>query len=211
MKFPITRFIAAGVSAVILFSVAGCGSDATPSAGPGGAFATAGSPASGGVGGRGGSAGGPTGGSSVGAGGSSVGAGGSSAGGGSAGSAAAGGSSVPATFATVKEVVNGGRCSSGLCHGPGGMAPPPPSVSLTLTDDALLYTHLTSYVSVACGNLKLVEPNKPDQSALLKILTGPCGKTGQMPLNCTPGADGDCIPGDYVAAISQWIASGAPE
>jgi hypothetical protein len=31
-----------------------------------------------------------------------------------------------------------------------------------------------------------------------------------MPYGCSAEA-GDCIPDDYIAAVTQWIASGAPQ
>ena len=67
---------------------------------------------------------------------------------------------------------------------------------------------LTSYVSAGCGDIKLVNPGKPDESALLKILKAPCGATPRMPYMCSGDA---CIPDDYIAAISQWVANCARE
>ena len=64
-------------------------------------------------------------------------------------------------------------CASAPCHGAGGMAPP--VNPLTLQQDANLYTNMMTYVSHACGDIPLVNPGKPDESALIKILTGPCG------------------------------------
>lgn len=57
--------------------------------------------------------------------------------------------------------------------------------------------------------MKLVDPGKPAQSALVKILSGPCGMTPRMPYGCSAEA-GDCIPDDYIAAVARWIANGAP-
>jgi hypothetical protein len=131
-------------------------------------------------------------------------------GGGSDGGSATDGSGIPATFDTVKLVLAGGGaimpCAAAPCHAVGGMAPP--GNPLTLQDNAQLYTNLTTHVSAACGNLKVVNPGNPDQSAILKILSGPCGMTPRMPYQCTDDA---CIPADYIAAIRQWIANGAPQ
>src|SRR5262249_43045190 len=99
-------------------------------------------------------------------------------------------------------------CASAPCHAVGGMAPPPPRLPLTLQNNAQLYANMTSYVAVDCDNMKLIEPGKPDQSALIKILTGPCGAVPQMPYQCSTDA---CIPPEYVAALAQWIANCAPE
>jgi hypothetical protein len=57
--------------------------------------------------------------------------------------------------------------------------------------------------------MKLVDPGKPAQSALITILKGPCGMTPRMPYGCSAEAD-DCIPDPYIQAVSQWIAIGAP-
>jgi hypothetical protein len=120
---------------------------------------------------------------------------------------------IPATFETVKLVLGGGGgimpCAAAPCHGVNGMAPPDHPLELPPTDDQKLYTNLMSYVSKACGNAKLVEPCNPSKSALVAILNGPCGMTPRMPYGCSPTA-GDCIPEEYVAAVSQWIANGAP-
>jgi len=138
-------------------------------------------------------------------------------GGGSAGTsagAAGDASTIPATFETVKLVLGGGgsimTCAAAPCHGVGGAAPPADPLALPSNDDQLLYTSLLSYVSKACNGMKLVEPGNPAQSALVTILEGPCGATPRMPYGCTEQA-GDCIPAEYVAAVAQWIESGAPQ
>jgi len=84
----------------------------------------------------------------------------------------------------------------------------PPGNPLSLQDDANLYTNLTTHISQACGNIPVVNPCKPDESALIKLLQGPCGTTPRMPYQCA--GDG-CIPANYIAAVSQWIANGAPQ
>lgn len=131
----------------------------------------------------------------------------------SGGATAGGAGAVPATFATVKMAFGGGGgimpCSAAPCHGVNGVAPPDHPLELHPTDDQRLYTTLLSYVSKACNNMKMVEPCKPAQSALVTILKGSCGVTPRMPFGCTSEAD-DCIPADYIAAIETWIANGAP-
>jgi hypothetical protein len=133
--------------------------------------------------------------------------------GGSSGGSAGSSSGLAATFATVKLVFGGGggimTCAAAPCHGVNGAAPPGDPLELPTNNDAQLYTNLTSYVSQACGGMKLVAPGKPAQSALLTILKGPCGMTPRMPYGCSAEA-GDCIPDEYIEAVSQWIASGAP-
>lgn len=126
-------------------------------------------------------------------------------------SGADGGSgAIPPTFATVKLVLGGGGaimpCASAPCHAAGGMAPP--ANPLSLQDTAQLYETMTSYVAHECGDMRLVNPGKPDESALITILKGPCGAVPRMPYMCSGDA---CIPDDYVAALSRWIANCAPE
>jgi hypothetical protein len=138
-----------------------------------------------------------------------VGAGGEAATAGASGS----GSAIPATFETVKLVFGGGGgimpCAAAPCHGVGGIAPPADPLALPSNDDLQLYANLTSYVSAACNNTPLVTPGNPAQSALITILSGPCGMTPRMPYGCDPEL-GDCIPDEYIAAVTQWIANGAP-
>jgi hypothetical protein len=121
----------------------------------------------------------------------------------------------PATFATVRESFMGGgptgaipSCASAPCHATGSGEPPAPRMPLTLQNDANLYHNVMSYTSVNCGNIPLVNPGKPDESGLIKILMGPCGTTTRMPFGCT----GDqCFAADTIAAISAWISNCAPE
>lgn len=178
---------------VILAFLAGCVGQIDGTSGSSGASGMAGSGSAGGGGGNAGNAGGR------------------GAGGACIPSGATGGSgSIPPTFATVKLVLGGGGaimpCASAPCHAVGGMEPP--GNPLTLQDTSTLYSDMLSYVASDCNNLKLVNPGKPDQSALVQILTGPCGAAPRMPYMCSDDA---CIPAEYIAAISQWIANCAPE
>ncbi|MFZ5892066.1 MAG: hypothetical protein ACOY0T_13505 [Myxococcota bacterium] len=136
------------------------------------------------------------------------GAGGSSNGGSSSGGSS--GNQPEASWATVRLVLTGTMppCGSAPCHGAGGMAPP--GNHLTLQDDDQLYTHVTTYTSKACGNVPLVDKSNPANSGLIKILKGPCGETPRMPYACSP-TDGSCVPDEYINAIQQWIAKGAPK
>src|SRR5262245_43005064 len=117
----------------------------------------------------------------------------------------------PATFETVRNALKGGgaieSCSSAPCHPLGGMAPPPPLKPLILQDDANLYANMMSYVSVKCGDIPLVNPGKPNESGLIKILSGPCGSTIRMPFGCSGE---QCFATETIAALSQWIANCAP-
>lgn len=232
MSLRLARF-AAAITAAILVPLAGCGTEApAPShgstggapisggsagVGTGGVNNTGGLVSTGGVGTGGttgttggttfaGGASGTTGGISTGG----VATGGVSTGGTAAGTGGSAGSTVPATWDTVHLVLTGTtpQCASAGCHGAGGMVPP--GRPLTLADDDQLYTHLTSYTSVACGNVPLINLSNPAESGLVKILKGPCGMTPQMPNGCTV-QDGNCVPQEYITAIQQWIANGAPK
>ncbi|WP_437603933.1 hypothetical protein [Sorangium sp. So ce590] len=138
--------------------------------------------------------------SGVGAGGSG-GAGSTSAstgGGGSTGS----GSEIEPTFETVKFVIENVTCFGAGCHND-DMNP------LDLMINEELHTTITSHMSKNCG--PLVNLGNPQESALVKVLKGPCGSTPRMPLECVNDEDQACVPPDYIEAITQWIADGALE
>ena len=210
MKQQRLSIFAASATVASLSLLAGCGADddAAPANSDG-------SP----VGGTSAASGGSGGVSSVGAvsgagsgGASSAGVGGASPMAGAAGNGSS--SAIPATFATIKLVLGGGGgimpCAAAPCHGVGGMAPPGDPLELPSNNDQQLYANLTTHVSRACNNTKLVTAGNPAQSALVTILKGPCGMTPCMPYGCSAEA-GDCIPDDYIAAVEQWIAGGAPQ
>jgi hypothetical protein len=188
---------------------AGAGGTSGGSAGVGGGGSGGIGTGGGGTGGAGtgggGAGGGGAGGLAGGAGGT-AGTGGGGAGGGGAGGASGGGSggtsAYPATFQTAKDLFQSSYgCSGSDCHGGN-------SHTVKLQDNAELYTNLTTHVSVDCGNLKVVEPGQPANSALIKILKGPCGSTPRMPYGCT---EEGCVPTDVVTALETWIANGAPQ
>ena len=111
---------------------------------------------------------------------------------------------VPATFETFKFVVTEVPCFGAGCHND-------EQNPLNLQVDDQLYTRVTSGISVKCGNLPIVNPGNPQESAIVKILKGPCGSTPRMPLGCLEDQDANCVPAEYIAAIEQWIAAGAPQ
>ncbi|WP_438029856.1 hypothetical protein [Sorangium sp. So ce233] len=82
---------------------------------------------------------------------------------------------------------------------------------LDLKVDEELRTRLTSHVSRNCGDMLIVNPGKPEESALIKILKEPCGTTPRMPIECVNDGDAKCVPPDYIEALTQWIADGALE
>jgi hypothetical protein len=180
-------------------AAAGTGGTSGSSGAGGGGFGGGGT-----SGGAGGSLTGGTGGG--GAGGTAAGgtAAGGTAGGGAGGDGAggsAGGSVYPATFQTAKDLFTSNYgCTGSDCHGGNSH-----TVKLLVNPD--LYTTLTTHVSKACGNLKVVEPGQPENSALIKILKGPCGLTPRMPYGCM---DDSCVEPDVITALEQWIAAGAP-
>lgn len=136
-----------------------------------------------------------------------AGAGGVAAGG-AAGVSSAGSNAEPsqveASFATVRQVVVQAHCADASCHN-GEVKP-------RLQDDATLHATLTSHISEACGNIPVVTPGNPQQSALIKLLKGPCGELPRMPNGCVsePVEEYTCLPPDYIDALERWVAAGAP-
>lgn len=192
---------------------AGC-SDAEPAGGAGGGAAGlggGGSPSiagqtSSGVGGGAGSisnAGTGTAGTST------AGAGGGGGSAGTSGTAAAagtesggGGGAVEASFDTLKSLIPM-HCFGGLCHDL-------PENPLHLTVDDKLYTTLTTHVTKHCG--PVLKPGSPQESALIRLLKGPCGETDRMPFGkCFEDGDEGCVSPQDIAALEQWIAKGAPQ
>ncbi|WP_433936462.1 hypothetical protein AB3662_17440 [Sorangium cellulosum] len=190
MKLRISSFIAAAIVAV-LSPLAGC-SDTPDDTGAGGA---------------GGSDSGST--STSGSTSSSVGSGGAgstsaSSGGDGGGGSTGSGNGVAPTFETVKFVIERTSCFGAGCHND-DLNP------LDLMVDGELRTRLTTHISENCGNIPIVNPGKPEESALVKILKEPCGDTPRMPIECVNDGDAKCVPPDYIEAIAQWIADGAQE
>ena len=131
----------------------------------------------------------------------SAGTGGSSSGGGG-GAAGSGGGAPQPTFEGVKAMIQA-SCFGGLCH---DLAEHPLKLKL---DDAL-YTTLTTYSTEHCG--PLVKVGSPQESALVKLLKGPCGETERMPYGkCNQDGDEGCVSPAAIAALEQWITSGAPK
>jgi hypothetical protein len=131
--------------------------------------------------------------------------GGVSQGGTSGGAAGTGAPGVEASFATVRQVVVQAHCADASCHN-GEVKP-------RLQDDATLHATLTTHVSKACGNIPVVTPGNPEQSALVKLIKGPCGELPRMPNGCvsTPIEEYTCLPPDYIDAIERWVKNGAPQ
>lgn len=133
-----------------------------------------------------------------------TGSGGLAGGGGSAtaGSGGSGGGAIEPTFNMVKGMIQS-SCFGGLCH---DLAEHPLKLKL---DDAL-YTTLTTYSTKHCG--PLVKVGSPQESALVKLLKGPCGETERMPYGkCNQDGDEGCVSPEIIAALEQWIMSGAPK
>lgn len=176
----------------------GCSAETEPGTSSGGSGGAGG--LSGGAGGAGGASGSV---SSAGVGGGGMaGSGGGAAGvAGGGGSGGSGGAGLAPTFATVKSIIQM-SCFGGLCHDL-------PENPLQLKVDDKLYTTLTTHMTETCGIV--VKPGMPQDSALVKLLKGPCNGTDRMPFNmCFNDGDEGCVSPEEIAAIEQWIASGAP-
>lgn len=195
-----TRALTTFTAALFVISCSEGASPDTSAAGSGGNGTVAGAAALGGAAGSGVAGASAEGGSPItegvgGAGGSGGGSGGS--GGGGAGSAA-GSNSPYANFATAAEIA-AIKCGGAGCHG--GETPP------YLIEPATLYGTLTTFVSMRCGNRKLVVPGMPQESAFYLAQAGQCGPDlPKMPLGCVD----TCVPDDYLEGVRQWIENGAP-
>lgn len=165
--------------------LANCGTEDPVVANAGGSPTTAGATATGG---------------SVSGGSAAGGSAGSGVGGSAGGTASSGGAT--ASFGTLKGVLQM-SCFGGICHDL-------PEHPLQLKLDEKLYTTLTTHMTKHCG--PLVKPGSPQDSALVKLLKGPCGETARMPLDkCSQDGDEACVSAANIALIEQWIASGAPQ
>jgi hypothetical protein len=195
MKLQSSLFAApvAPVTLAALLFLASCSAEIAGDDTNSGGLSAAGSNP-GGSSGTGGSAGAAT----VGGGG----AGGSSAGvasGGTPGGTAA--VAVEPSFNTLKSIIPM-SCFGGLCHDL-------PENPLQLKLDDKLYATLTSHVTEHCG--PVIKPGSPQDSAIIKLLKGPCGETDRMPFGkCFQDGDEGCISPDNIAALEKWIANGAP-
>ncbi|HEY5960428.1 MAG TPA: hypothetical protein VIV60_27935 [Polyangiaceae bacterium] len=139
--------------------------------------------------------------------------GGSGGTGGTGGATAAGDTSrIPPTFDTVKTILteNVTSCVGSDCHGGH-----PARLNLQVNDGLL--GRLTSSDSKLCG-MPIVDPGRPNNSAIVKVLREGCGTVTpnclvgtacipRMPIGCTEGFD--CISEEYIKAIEQWITDGA--
>ena len=164
-----------------------------------GACVPASDPVGGGSGGKGSGGSGSGGSGSGGSGSGGAGSGGSGSGG-LSGSGSGGADTPPATFATVSQVV-GFYCGGPGCHG-GGDTPP----NIYGVSDAQLYTTLTTFTSTMCGNRLLVKAGAPQDSAFYRAQAEMCQPLARMPKGCVDA----CTPPEYLDAIRQWIANGAP-
>jgi hypothetical protein len=123
-------------------------------------------------------------------------------GGGGGGAGMSGGATIEPSFNTLKGIIQT-SCFGGLCHDL-----PENPLKLTVNDN--LYTILTTHMTEHCG--LVVKPGFPQESALVRLLKGPCGDTDRMPYGkCFEDGDEGCIAPERIAAIEKWIANGAPQ
>src|SRR5690606_1257881 len=126
----------------------------------------------------------------------------------STGDSSTGSTMIEASFETLKFVIANVQpsCAAADCHGNNEHN----ALNLQATDQ--LYTNLITSTSEECDNLPVVSPGAPEQSALVRLLKGPCGELPRMPAGCIENEfENNCVPDEYIAAIEQWIADGAPE
>lgn len=206
------------IAALFLTTASSACSGSTPGGGGtgGGLMASGGGPASGGA-----TGGGSTGGMAAGGGTGAAATGGSGVGGASGGAMTGGadglgGTPVGADWATTEERL-GLSCGNSICHGGteklclakdgdrvGGEG------SNCLPGTTLHATLLATQVK-ECENLPLVNPGKPSESALVRLISRQCGEF-VMPANCPPEEQGypTCWPEYAILDVSAWIANGAP-
>lgn len=110
------------------------------------------------------------------------------------------------SFDTLKLVIDYASCAAADCHGGNEFN----ELDLRITDQ--LYTELTTTMSADCGNIPVLTPGNPAQSALVMLLKGPCGELERMPRGCIQNEfENNCVPDEYITAIEQWVAMGAPQ
>lgn len=78
-------------------------------------------------------------------------------------------------------------------------------------NDPMLYTIVTSHKVVKCSNMLAISPGKPQESAIIKVLTGTCGTVPRMPLACADDNPGACVDPDVIAAVTKWVMDGAKQ
>ena len=100
------------------------------------------------------------------------------------------------TYEEVATVIER-ACGTANCHG-GALLP-------SLVNDAALPDVLRTTVVPGCGNVALVTPGDPGQSALLMLVQRECDFV--MPSNCQSDP---CLPLPMIDQITSWIAAGAP-
>lgn len=103
------------------------------------------------------------------------------------------------TYGEIYYMVNL-TCANIVCHVPLYFEP---DLSDANNDQ---YDILMTRIVEQCGNLPLVKPFEPENSAILKVTKHECGDLA-MPKGCT---DPDCIGEEKRTALYNWIAAGAP-
>ena len=103
-----------------------------------------------------------------------------------------------ASYMTVRFVVDRG-CGVSICHGG--------EEDFVLMDNSNLHDTLMNTIIPECGDIPLVTPFSPENSALDRLLREDCGELPQMPKECIEGDS--CIPQEYRDRITQWITNGA--
>lgn len=93
----------------------------------------------------------------------------------------------------------GALCGNSICHN---------GIELfSLMEDEDLHDTLLSQEVEQCGNVPLVNPGHPEQSALIMLTTRECGDF-VMPEGCgTP----ICLPDYWLPELKEWIRKGAPK
>jgi len=125
----------------------------------------------------------------------------------------ASGTSELATWANVRDIIEGSSpppmgCFGADCHTAGDRKPTLLGLNSTPLSDAVLYDTLTTFKTTKCGKRVLVKPCAPDDSAFYLVQANKCGDMPRMPFGCLPEFE-NCTPADKLEGIRQWIANGA--
>jgi hypothetical protein len=122
------------------------------------------------------------------------------------------GTSDLATWANVKDVIEGRvgvGCFGADCHTKGDRNPYLLELEAKPRPEADLYATMRTYRTTKCGQRLFVKPCAPEESAFYLAQAGMCGDIAYMPFGCDPKYE-NCTPPDNLEGIRQWIAKGAP-
>jgi hypothetical protein len=111
------------------------------------------------------------------------------------------------TFDDVAWLLNQ-SCGNGICHVPPGLDNEGFEPDLITTDYTTLYQQLMTYTVEECGNVPLITPGDPTNSAILKVTQKQCGDLA-MPDGCATEPS-FCLFQEDIDILTAWVNAGAP-